>query len=334
MNLISINNVYINDRILWEFSFDIIESSPSIRFKIEQADDSTKFKYANISNIKILSNNKVSGLLMLGSLFEADIEDTSKIDIQNDYVIREIKISYNRGTDIIVASIETSIPLDELVNDQNQASREGQQQVHLGYVNSLGSSKKLFIYQPTLLDMPFSKAEVYIAEFNTDHSWYGFTEPILETMENVLSLLTPDEDGVFESAMEYDGAVFVIAEQIEENELKAIEPIQMKLFRTNRAIAWIEDFDLESNSPLQKEALIQSETLWSKRGLAFTPLRYKITETLAFGIFFPNIEQYKSEQHWGRINGFYIDIENQPEKIEQEYTQIIIDDFGKKESML
>lgn len=339
MNLISLNSIYVGEGMQWDLTFDIIEGLPDVRFKIEQEDNSELYKHAYLSSQSIVSENKVRGYLSLSSIFEPDVNDTTKVDIQNKYIIREIIISYNKGQDIIIFSIDTSIPLDDLVNKENQESAEAQQQVYLGYTQRLGESKKLFIYQPTFLDIPFDQplsagsrgAQVYIAEFNPDYSWYGFVEPTLETIENINKMLLPDEDGNYESVLEYDGAVFIVAEETEDDEFRAIKPIQMKLFRTNRAIAWTEDFDLSGNSPLEKEKLISSSTRWSKRGIAYKPLEYNIMNY--DDITFPGISQYKTSKT-GYLSGVYIDIENQPEKIQNEYTQIVIDNFGAKGSML
>lgn len=340
MKLISINNVYLDEKIQWQFSFDVIEAIPSVRFKIEQTDDASQYKYAAISETSIQNLHQVKGFLYLDNLFSKDIDDTTKIDIQKEYTIRKIIVSYSNGQDIITSEIDANFPLNEIIDSTNSNTQEAQQQNFLGYTRRLGEAKKLFIYRPGFLDVPFSYtvhddgtygAEVYIAELKPELSWKGFTEPQLETLAEIEKLLIPDEDGSFGSKIDSDGQVFVVAEEVGEN-LEAVQPLQLKLYRTNRAIAWIEDFDLTENSPLEKEALILSKSNWRKRGLSFRPLFYNIIQLDEIG--FPGIREYRSENHQGEINGVYVDIENYPEKIQNEYTEIIIDDFGSKESML
>lgn len=342
MKLISINNVYLDKKIQWQFSFDVIEAIPSVRFKIEQTDDASQYKYAAISETSIQNLHQVKGSLYLDNLFSKDIDDTTKIDIQKEYTIRQIIVSYSNGQDVITSEIDANFPLNEIINSTNSTNsntQEAQQQNFLGYTQRLEEAKTLFIYRPGFLDMPFSYsvsdvtygAEVYIAELKPELSWKSFTEPQLETLAEIEKLLIPDEDGSFDSKIGSDGQVFVVAEEVEEN-LEAVQPLQLKLYRTNRAIAWIEDFDLTENSPLENETLVLSKSNWRKRGLSFRPLFYNIIQLDERS--FPGIREYRSENHEGEINGVYVDIENYPEKIQNEYTEIIIDNFGSKESML
>ena len=339
MKLISINNVYVDKKIQWQFSFDVVEALPSVEFKIEQTDDPSQYKYVNISEIYIQNTHQVKGTLFLDNIFSNDIKDTTKVDIQKEYTIRKIIVSYNNEQDVITSEIDTDFPLEEILDSTNINSQEAQQQAIVGYVNRLGEEKKLIIYRPGFLDMPFRYsfagreygAEVYIAELKPHLAWKGFVEPQLETLEEINKLLIPDEDGTFNSKLNSDGQVFVVAEK-KDKYLEAIQPLQMKLYRTNRAIAWIEDFNLTDNSPLEKEGLINSESYWKKRGLQFRPAPYRIMEL--DNVSFPGIDSYRAEHYWGELNGVYVDIENYPEKIQNEYTEIIIEDFGSKESVL
>lgn len=339
MKLISINNVYVDNKIQWQFSFDVIEALPAVEFKIEQTDDPSQYKYVNISELYIQNIHQVKGNLFLDNIFSNDIKDTTKVDIQKEYTIRKIIVSYNNEQDVIISEIDTDFPLEEILDSTNVNSQEAQQQAIVGYVDRIGEEKKLIIYRPGFLDMPFSYslggrdygAEVYIAEVKPHLAWKGFIEPQLETLTEIQKLLVPDEDGTFDSKLNNDGQVFIVAEEVGEN-LEAVQPLQLKLYRTNRAVAWIEDFNLTDNSPLEKEGLINSESYWRKRGLQFRPAPYRIMEL--DNVAFPGIDNYRAEHYWGELNGVYVDIENYPEKIQNEYTEIIIENFGSKESML
>lgn len=352
MNLISVNNTVLDKKQQWEFSFDTIVSTPAITFKIQQSDDVQKYRYVELSEVHSKNANKVIGTLYMSNLFDENKKykksndkqssekvSTTEIEVQKQYIIRQVEIRYNNDQDIITFSINTNIPIDDFISQNNSLAAQAQQQSAI--------DQDLVIYHPGFLDTPFGTtiagnyvigAEVYIAELNPKYSYPSFFSPelILETDLNKMLIRDPEKNN-YENVLQEDGNVFILAEEEVSKTgrklLKPIEPIQMKLFRTNRALAWVEDFDLENNSPIEKEGLKIQESSWSKRGLKFNSTEYNIMKPSLYGAH-SSIDNYRESNHVREFTDTTIDISNYPEEIESEYTQIVIDDFGSKESIL
>jgi hypothetical protein len=318
------NNTYLDNGMLWNLSFDSIAQLPQVVFKIEEATNSASFKLVALSRVAQEGAHKITGYLSMADLFaKEEGEDTTEIDVQADYVIREIRVSYLDGTETITSSIKTEYPLETSAIDEPE--QIDQQAIKIIQGTDLN------FYLPKFLGRPNDDFSIYLGETINECSWPGFTKPEQATRADIAELLVKDKEGRLTDAIEANGKVFVVSEKDSEGSLKAIDPITLVLVRCNYAKAWTVEYNLTSNSPISGEMVIDSNSQWMKAApkMETTPVPVPIYREFynAEGWFDPN-------EYSAQVESSVIDNYVEPELIEAEYTKVMIQNFASTERII